>query len=397
MNQLELSDKYLMQTYPRRTLWFTHGKGIYLYDCQGNEYLDCISGIGVNVLGHSHPEWCGVVNEQLHRLVHTSNLYLIPPQLQLARKLIELTFPGKVFFTNSGTESIEGALKIARKYSRLKYNSKRWEIISFDNSFHGRTLGSLSVTGREKYRNPFNPLIPGVNFARFNDIQSVTSLINENTCAIIVEPVQGEGGIIPANKSFLKELSQICEQNDIILIFDEIQCGFGRPGSWYACQDYEVIPDIILSAKGLGNGLPIGAIIANEKVQDVFQPGDHAHTFGGNPLSSTGSLATIHIMEQYEILQHIREIAGLFRNELEHLSKKYSFIKEVRSRGVMIGIELTPDRSAAEVVAKVREKNVLIGTCGENSLRLLPPFIIKKNEVECLISRLDAVFENLKK
>ncbi len=395
MNQVELCQAFLMDTYPHRTQWFTHGKGIYLYDRYGEEYLDALSGIGVNVLGHSHPEWCGLVCDQIHRLVHISNMYLIPTQLQLARKLIELTFPGKVFFANSGTEINEGALKLARKYSTNKYNAQRTEIISFENSFHGRTMGALSITGRKKYRVPFEPLVPGIHFATFNDIQSVSSLITDKTCAVIIEPIQGEGGIIPADRKFLQDLRTLCNEKDILLIFDEVQCGFGRPGFWYAYQDYGVEPDILLSAKGLGNGLPIAAMIANEKVQDVFQPGDHAHTFGGNPLSTTGGIATIHIMEQYNILDHIQEISIQFKEQLENLSHQLGFIKDIRLKGVMIAIELSPDITAGNVVQRAREEKLLIGTCGENSLRLLPPFIIKKNEVEYLTSILEKTFKKL--
>lgn len=395
MNQQELCQNYLMKTYADRSLWFTHGKGIYLYDCSQNAYLDAISGIGVNVLGHSHPEWCGVVSEQIQRLVHTSNLYLIPGQLQLARKLIEITYPGKVFFANSGTEIIEGALKLARKYSQNKYNAQRNEIISFENSFHGRTMGALSVTGRKKYREAFEPLVPGISFAKFNDIQSVADTVSDKTCAVIVEPVQGEGGIIPAQKAFLHQLKKLCDENDIILIFDEIQCGFGRPGTWYACQDYGVEPDVLLTAKGLGNGIPIGAIIAGKKVQNTFQPGDHAHTFGGNPLSTTAGLATIHIMEQYEILDHVKEVSALIRKHLDALAERYALIKEVRSKGLMIAVEIDPKISASNIVKKLYQEKILIGTCGDNSLRLLPPFIIKKNEVEYLISVLEKTLQNI--
>ena len=385
--------KFLMNTYGNRNIAFVKGEGCYLYDIYGNKYLDFISGIGVNALGHSHPLWIEKVKEQLEKVVHTSNLYIIPPQVELAEKLVKITFAGKVFFANSGTEAVEGAIKLARKYSYIKYGENRYEIIAMKNSFHGRTLGALSATGQEKYQKFFRPMVEGFLFATFNDFYSVEKLISEKTAAIILEPIQGEGGINPANREFLENIRKLCDEKDILLIFDEVQCGFGRTGEWYAFKYYGVKPDILITAKGLGNGIPIGAIIGNEKVSDVFNPGDHAHTFGGNFLSCASANATIDIIKKENILKNVIEEGTFIKERFLIWQKKYPFVTKVKGLGLMLGIDFNEKISVTELIVKLRMKGLLVNRAGKNTLRLLPPLNVKRAEI---MQALDIIEEELK-
>lgn len=394
MNLYQNCSEYVVNTYGERKLSFVKGKGTSLFTEAGDEYLDFIAGIGVNALGHSHPDWVKAMQDQVAKIIHTSNLYVIPQQVDLAQKIIEMTFPGKVFFANSGTEAIEGALKLVRKYSMTKYGEGRADIIAMKNSFHGRTLGALTATGQDKYQTPFKPLLPGFSYATFNDIQSLEQLVTDKTCAIILEPIQGEGGIIPADQEYLKKVRQLCDAKDILLVMDEVQCGFARTGKWYMYQHYDIEPDILTSAKGLGNGVPIGAFIAGKKVCDTFVPGDHAHTFGGNYLSCQSALSTIEIIEKEGILEVIQKNAEYFKLKLQELKEEFPYIEAIQGKGYMIGLRLNEKTSAREIMQKMINQKILVNACGENTLRMLPPFIAVKEEFDRVINTLRKIFQD---
>ena len=386
---MELSEEYVLHTYNRFPLVLEKGKGVDLYDVEGNAYMDFASGIGVFALGYSNKEFNEALKAQVDQVIHTSNLYYNVPLGTAAEHLAKSCGMSKVFFTNSGTESIECAIKAARKYAYLRDNSTDHEIIAMNSSFHGRSLGALSVTGNEHYQEPFRPLIGGVRFAEFNDIDSVKAQITDKTCAIIMETVQGEGGIYPADPAFLKEVREICDARDILLILDEIQCGMGRTGTMFAWQQYGVQPDIMTSAKALGCGVPVGAFVLNEKVaKSSLVPGDHGTTYGGNPLACAAVNAVFGQFEKLDLLAHVNEVAAYLEEKLDELAAKHDCIKERRGKGLMQGLELT-GKPVGEVITDAREKGLLVISAEHNVLRMLPPLVITKEDVDKAVEILD--------
>jgi len=389
---VELDQKYIIPTYAGKTVAFSHGKGCKLWDVEGKEYLDLLGGIAVDGLGHSHPKLVKAIQRQAANLIHTSNLYLITNQIELAKILVENSFPSKCFFCNSGAEAIEAAIKFARKYGKGRY-----EIITMTGSFHGRTYGALSATGQEKFHKGFEPLVPGFKYAKFNDIDSVKNLISEKTCAIIIEPIQGESGVNPVKEDFLREIHSLCSEKDILLILDEVQCGMGRTGKLFGYEHYGIIPDIITLAKSLGGGVPIGATVANEKVSSCISPSNHAATFGGNPLATKAALITLKIILEDGLLENATAMGNYFKDKLNSLKGQYSFIKEVRGKGLMLGIEIeTITNGARGILLKCMGEGLLIGTAGENVLRFLPPLIINKKEIDKAVSILEKVMDDIK-
>ena len=386
---MELSEEYVLHTYNRFPLVLEKGKGVDLYDVEGNAYMDFASGIGVFALGYSNKEFNEALKAQVDQVIHTSNLYYNVPLGTAAEHLAKSCGMSKVFFTNSGTEAIEGAIKAARKYAYLRDNSTDHEIIAMNSSFHGRSLGALSVTGNEHYQEPFRPLIGGVRFAEFNNIDSVKAQITDKTCAIIMETVQGEGGIYPADPAFLKEVREICDARDILLILDEIQCGMGRTGTMFAWQQYGVQPDIMTSAKALGCGVPVGAFVLNEKVaKSSLVPGDHGTTYGGNPLACAAVNAVFGQFEKLDLLAHVNEVAAYLEEKLDELAAKHDCIKERRGKGLMQGLELT-GKPVGEVITDAREKGLLVISAEHNVLRMLPPLVITKEDVDKAVEILD--------
>ena len=388
---MEESQRYLMPTYSRIPVVIDRGKGAKVWDKEGKSYLDFISGIGVVAIGHSHPDICKVIKEQSHRLIHCSNLYYIEAQAELAKKLCELSFADKVFFCNSGAEANEAAIKIARKFGSGK---GAFEIIAMNSSFHGRTLATVGLTGQEKYRRWFEPFPPGFKFVELNDIEQLKRSITSKTCAVIVEPIQGEGGINEALPQFIEAVRKLCTEREVLLIFDEVQCGLGRTGKWFAYQHYGVEPDIMTLAKPLAAGLPIGACLAKGKVADVLSPGDHASTFGGGPLVSSVALEFLKIMERDNLVENAAKKGNYFKEKLYLLKKKFSFIRDVRGRGLMLGMEL--EFKGKPVVDTAREKGLLINVVKEKVLRFLPPLIVTEEDIDMAVSILEDSFNTLK-
>jgi acetylornithine/N-succinyldiaminopimelate aminotransferase len=392
---IKLDAKYIISTYAGKSVAFSHGKGCKLWDVEGKEYIDFLSGIAVNGLGHSHPKLVKAIQEQAANLIHTSNLYLIPNQIELAKILVENSFPGKCFFCNSGAEANEAAIKFARKYGHSKRPDKD-EIITMSGSFHGRTYGALTATGQEKFHKGFEPLVPGFKYAKFNDAKSVENLVTGKTCAIMIEPIQGESGVNPAKEEFLKQIRLLCDENDILLILDEVQCGMGRTGKLFAYEYYGITPDMITLAKSLGGGIPIGAVIANEKVSSCISPGNHAATFGGNPLATKAAVATLKIMFEDNLIKNAELMGNYFKDKLNGLKNKYGFIREVRGKGLMLGMEINPIPNGAKgILQKCIDKGLLIGTAGENVLRFLPPLIVQKKEIDKGLKILEEILNNL--
>ncbi|MCK5595772.1 acetylornithine transaminase, partial [bacterium] len=376
----KLSKQYIINTYGERSIALVKGKGTYVWDADGKKYLDFLAGIAVNALGHCHPEIIKAVKKQVSTLIHVSNFYHIKQQAKLAELLIKHSFEGKCFFCNSGAEANEAAIKLARKSTE----PERFEIITMTGSFHGRTLATITATDNAKYQKGINPLPVGFKHAVFNDIESVKKCISDKTCAIMLEPVQGESGIHMAKKDFMIELRKLCDKEKILLIFDEVQCGLGRTGKLFAYEHYNVEPDMITLAKSLGGGLPIGALIAKDKTGSGFGPGDHASTFGGNPLCCAAALTTLKIILRDDLPQHALKMGDYFKNKLEMLKKKYSFIRKVRGIGLMIGVEL--DFECKEIVEKCQKAGLLINCASGNVLRFLPPLVVSEKEIDKAIN-----------
>lgn len=386
INYMEQAENNLLHTYKRYEIILDKGDGVYLYDTEGKKYLDFAAGIAVFALGYNNKEYNDALKSQLDKLIHTTNLYYNMPAIEAANKLTKAAGLERVFFTNSGTEAIEGALKLAKKYAYNRDGSTDHEIISMNNSFHGRSLGALSVTGNNEYQKAFKPLIEGIKFADFNNSESIKAQITQKTCAIIIEPVQGEGGIYPATHEFLHGVKALCEENDILLIFDEIQCGMGRTGSLFAFHQYGVTPDIMTAAKALGCGVPVGAFLANEKAGSAMVPGDHGTTYGGNPLVCCAVSKVLDLFESSCIINHVNEIAPYFENELDKLIDEYDCIVERRGMGLMQGIEFS--YPVNDIILKAQELGLLIISAGKNVIRLLPPLIITKEHVDEMIEKL---------
>ncbi len=389
--QMNHAEESILHTYNRFPVMFDHGEGCYLYDTEGKKYLDFAAGIAVNALGYHYPGYDDALKSQIDKLTHISNLYYNEPMSEAGEKLIKASGLSKAFFTNSGTEAIEGALKAARKYSYTKYGKEagRFEIIAMNHSFHGRSMGALSVTGTEHYREPFEPLIGGVKFADFNDLESVKAQITDKTCAVITEVVQGEGGIYPAQKEFLEGLRALCNEKDIILIFDEIQCGMGRTGYYFAWQSYGVQPDVMTCAKALGCGVPVGAFVLGEKAAAAsLVPGDHGTTYGGNPFVCAAVSKVFDIFEQDNILAHVQELTPYLEEKLDALVDKYPIVAARRGKGFMQGLVIE-GTTVGSVVTKALANGLLVISAGSDVLRLVPPLVITKEHINEMIEKLE--------
>lgn len=390
---IEESKKYLMNTYSRTPIVLRKGRGTKVWSASGKEYLDFTGGIAVNCLGHCHPKVVIAIQKQAQRLLHVSNLYHIEPQIKLAKMLVEHSFADRVFFCNSGAEAVEGAIKLARKYAKDHTTPEKYEIITAEGSFHGRTLAALSATGQEKIKDGFDPLVPGFKHVPFNDADAVYKAVSSKTCAIILEPVQGEGGIIMPSADYLKQVRKICDEHKLLLIFDEIQTGMGRTGRLFAYEHYGVEPDIITLAKGLGGGVAIGAVLAKEAVAASFVPGTHASTFGGNPLACAAAISTIDaLLEDGIVMENCRRVGLYFMNKLEKLKREFpSTVVDVRGLGLMLGMELT--KTGGPIVESCVKRGVLINCTSGNVLRFTPPLIVSEKEVDHLIDILEDIFE----
>lgn len=388
----ELDKKYYMNTFGERLgVAFERGEGMKLFADDGRVFYDFLGGIAVTALGHSHKAFVSALKSQLEKVVHTSSLYYIENQAKLAEKLAGATCADRVFFANSGAEANEGALKLAKIY-HYKKGTGRYEVITLDSSFHGRTLATVAATGQEKYQKPYRPLLPGMIQVMPNDIDAIKAAVNEKTCAIMIEPIQGESGVHPMDKEYVSELRKICDENDIILIFDEVQTGMGRTGKLFAYEHFGVEPDIFTSAKALGNGIPIGAVCAKDFVASAFTPGDHGTTFGGNPFSTAAGLAVFEAFEKEGLVENSAKMGSYFKAELEKLD--YSCIKEIRGEGLLIGVELD-EAVAREVFLKMFDAGYLTSLC-HNALRLAPPLIITKEDIDGFVATLDKVLKGLK-
>lgn len=389
---IDRTEQVILHTYNRFQIVLEKGQGVRLYDVEGKEYLDFAAGIAVFALGYNNPEYSQALKDQIDKIIHTSNLYYNKPMIEAAEKLVKASGLSKVFFTNSGTEAIEGAIKVARKYAYLKDGCTDHEIIAMEHSFHGRSLGALSVTGNTHYQEPFKPLIGGVKFARFNDLESVKAQITDKTCGIIMETVQGEGGIYPADPEFIKGVRKLCDERDILLILDEIQCGMGRTGDMFACQGYGVMPDVMTCAKALGCGVPVGAFVLNEKTANAsLVPGDHGTTYGGNPFACAAVSKVFELFEKEKIVEHVRQITPYLEKKLDVLVDKYDFITARRGKGLMQGLVLE-GKPVGEVVTKAIENGLLVISAGSNVLRLVPPLVITEVDIDEMIEKLEKSF-----
>lgn len=396
MNKQQIIDEAehtLYKTYNRYPVVFDHGRGVHLYDSDGQEYLDFGAGIAVMGLGYDDEEYKEALKDQIDKLLHVSNLFYNHPSVEAGEKLLKVSGMDRVFFTNSGTEAIEGALKIAIRHAYNKTGSHDHEIIAMKNSFHGRSLGALSVTGNDHYQEPFKPLLPGIRFAEFNNLDSVKALVNEKTCAILMETIQGEGGIYPASEEFLKGVRKLCDDNGILLMLDEIQCGMGRSGKMFAWQWYDVVPDVMTVAKALGNGVPIGAFLAKGEAAAAMVPGDHGTTYGGNPFVTAAASRVLDIFEKRDIPGHAAEIGEYLKEKLEELKSRCSLIADCRGKGLIQGVELTVPAGPVVTKALLEEKLVLI-TAGEKIIRFVPPLVIEKEDVDEMIKRLEKALMN---
>ncbi len=389
-NAIDRAEQVLYKTYNRFPVIFERGEGVHLYDSQGTEYLDFGAGIAVAGLGYNDPEYTKVLREQAGRLLHISNLFYNQPSIDAGERLLKASGMEKVFFTNSGTEAVEGALKIAKRYAYNRDGHGGHEIIAMKHSFHGRSLGALSVTGNDHYQEPFAPLLPGIKFADFNDLDSVKALVNENTCGILMETIQGEGGIYPAAEEFLKGVRKLCDDHDILLMLDEIQCGMGRTGWMFAWQEYGVRPDVMTVAKALGNGVPVGAFLACGKAAWAMVPGDHGTTYGGNPFVCAAASKVLELFEQRNVLEHVRAVGEYLWVKLEELSRRHECIAGHRGKGLMQGLEFSCPVGEIVKAALLKQHLVLI-SAGANVIRFVPPLVITDDDVDRMIEKLEAV------
>lgn len=385
-----LAEQYLMNTYTRQPISIVRGRGARVYDMEGREYLDFVAGIAVNVLGHGHPDLIVAIQKQAQHLIHASNLYYTEPQVSLAQALVDHSFAQKVFLCNSGAEANEAAIKLSRRYAHEKYGAGRHEILTMRNSFHGRTMATLTATGQEKVQKGFEPLLPGFAYVPFNDLHAIEQAVSEKTAAVMLEPIQAEGGVHVAERAYLNGLRELCRQRDILLIFDEVQTGMGRTGTLFAYEQMGVEPDIMTLAKGLGGGVPIGACLAREYVAQAFVPGTHASTFGGNPLACAAGLAVLKVLLEGKILDQARRMGEYLRKGLDACKESHRSIKEIRGLGLLQGMELTIDSKA--VVADCLSRGVLINSPGERILRFVPPLIISQGEIDRLLDVLSQIF-----
>lgn len=387
--KIEESEMYLIHAYNRYPVMLDHGEGVYLYDVDGKKYLDFGAGIAVCSLGYSNESFKEALKSQIDKGIHFSNYFYSEPLMTAAKELAKASGMDKVFMANSGAEANEGALKLARKYAIMQGHENRHEIISMNKAFHGRSMGALSVTGTKQYREPFEPLIGGVCFADYNDLESVKAKITENTYAVIVEAVQGEGGVYAADKEFLIGIRALCDEHDMMMICDEVQCGMGRTGKMFAYEHYGIMPDIVTMAKGIGNGVPVGAFATTERIAKAMLPGDHGTTFGGNPLAATAVSKTLSIFKEKKITEHVEEMGRYLKERLEGLAETKDTVKECRGIGLLQGLELT--EPVAPYIKKAMEKGVILMGAGANVIRLVPPLVIEKEHIDELISILEII------
>ena len=383
-------DHCLLNTYARYPILLKRGDGVKVWDSNNKEYLDFVAGVAVCNLGHCHPKVVKALEEQAKQLIHCSNFYYIGPQVELARRLCEHSFGERVFFCNSGAEAAEGAIKLARKYAKERSGDNRYEIITMENSFHGRTMGALSATGQEKLRKGFEPLVPGFQYVPFDDLDAVAQAIGPQTCAVMVEPIQGEGGVNLPSADYLKGLRELCDQTGTLLIYDEVQVGMGRTGTLFAYEHYDVPPHIMTLAKSLANGVPIGALVTTEEVAQAFTPGNHASTFGGNPLATAVGCCVVDTLLEDGVLKNCQEQGEYLLKGLQDLKARYAFIKAVRGKGLIIGAELAFE--GKEIVERCMDRGVLINCTAGRVLRFLPPLIVTREEIDSLLATLDKVF-----
>jgi acetylornithine aminotransferase len=388
------ADKVLAQTYKRFPVTFTRGEGCRLYDSEGRAYTDFVAGLAVCNLGHAHPRIAEALSRQAGELWHVSNLYYTEPQVTLAEMLVEKSFADRVFFCNSGAEANEAAIKLARRYFHEKGAAGRHRIVAMEKSFHGRTMATLSATGQDKIRQGFSPVLEGFDFVPFNDAAALAAAVNDETCAVFLEPIQGEGGVRCPDEDYLKEVRRICDAAGVLLIFDEIQTGMGRTGALFAHEHFGVRPDIMTLAKALGNGLPIGAMLATEPVAAAFGPGSHATTFGGTPLVTAAAVEVMKVMEEQDVVRHCRTVGTHFRARLDYLKKRYPVIQEVRGRGLMLGLAL--DIPGTPILMECMSKGFVINCIQDTILRFVPPLTITMADVDALVDCLDGIFERLK-
>ena len=392
---LEDSDNYLMHTYNRFPVAIRKGRGMKVWGTDGKEYLDFLGGVAVNCLGHCHPKVVVAIQKQAQRLIHISNYFHIESQTKLAKILVDNSFADKVFFCNSGAEANEAAIKLARRYFKETLGQNKFEFITAINSFHGRTLATLSATGQEKFKKGFDPLVPGFRHVEFNNIEAIEKAITKNTCAVMLEPIQGESGVIIPDPDYMREVRKLCDRHGILLVLDEVQTGMGRTGKLFAYEHYGMAPDIMTLAKGLGGGVPIGAMLATDKIAAAFEPGTHGSTFGGNPLACSAAIATIDVLLEGDfVLDQCRRMGKYFKKRLEEMKKEFpSIIADVRGMGLLVGMELT--RDGAPLVKACMEKGALINCTAGNILRFMPPLIITEKDIDHLIDILEQIFDQL--
>jgi acetylornithine/N-succinyldiaminopimelate aminotransferase len=384
------AQQVLTNTYARYPILLVRGNGIKVWDSKGKEYLDFVGGLAVCNLGHCHPKVVQALQEQAEQLIHCSNFYYIGPQVELARRLCDHSFGERVFFCNSGTEATEAAIKLARRYSTERYGKERYQIITMENSFHGRTMGALSATGQERFHQGFEPLLPGFTYVPFDDVEAVADAVTPQTCAVMVEPIQAEGGVNLPAPGYLKKLRELCDQTGILLIYDEVQVGMGRTGRLFAYEHYDAPPHIMTLAKALANGVPIGALVATAEVAQAFVPGTHASTFGGNPLATKVGCCVIDTLIEDGILEHCQEMGAYLLEELLALKDHYPFIKAVRGKGLITGCEL--EFAGKNIVERCMDKGFLINCTADKVLRFLPPLIVTRGEIDLLLAALDGIF-----
>lgn len=385
---IETAEEKLIHTYNRYHIVLDRGEGVRLYDTDGKEYLDFGAGIAVYALGYNNKEYNDALKAQIDKLIHTSNYFYNEPSALAAKAVTAASGMDRVFFTNSGTEAVEGAIKLAKKYAYLKDGSTDHEIIAMEHSFHGRSMGALAVTGNRHYQEAFGPMIPGIKFAKYNDLESVKELVSDKTCAIIFETVQGEGGVYPAKSEFIEGVRKLCDEKGILLILDEIQCGMGRTGSMFAYQQYGVKPDIVTVAKALGCGVPIGAFLAREEVAKALVPGDHGTTYGGNPLACAAAVKVFELFDKLKVLENVKKTGAYLADRLDELVKKYDIVKERRGVGLIQGIELTVNPK--DVISKALDNGLILFSAGTNVIRFVPPLVITERDVDEMIEKLGA-------
>lgn len=393
-NIIETAEQKLFHTYNRYQIVLDKGDGVRLYDTDGKEYLDFGAGIAVFALGYNNKEYNDALKAQIDKLVHTSNYFYNEPAVEAAKGITAASGMDRVFFTNSGTEAVEGAIKLAKKYAFLKTGTTDHEIIAMEHSFHGRSMGALAVTGNKHYQEAFGPMIPGIKFAKYNDLDSVKALVNEKTCAVIFETIQGEGGIYPSKKEFIEGVRKLCDEKGILLILDEIQCGMGRSGAMFAYQKYGVKPDIVTVAKALGCGVPVGAFLATEEVAKALVPGDHGTTYGGNPLACAAAVKVLELFDKLHVLENVSEVGAYLSEQLEKIVNDYDIAVEHRGEGLIQGLELTV--SPKDVISAALDNGLILFSAGSNVIRFVPPLVITKDDVDEMIIKLRKALASVK-